>query len=274
MGTAASGQPCTTHEQSTVASTRATRATVDYLDNGVTYEVRLVAFNLWSEAVAVPKWATPRGETAGGQGEDEDNQPPTANAGPHRSVDEGPTVTLTGSGTDPEGQSLTYAWTAPDGITLSSSTVAGPTFTAPDREEDYSLTFSLVVNDGNSDSAADKVIISVTVDGGADGQGGEPDPRRSPTAPRSLPLTPGDGIIKVSWSAPQDMGEEDDWIGYSVESRRVGGEEDWFEEGLYQGTSATVQDLVNGAEYEVRVLAVNMYGQAIAGPKRATPSAG
>ena len=204
-----------------------------------------------------------------------DDDPPTANAGPDQSVDEGDTVTLAGKGSDPEGQSLTYAWTAPSGITLSSSTSASPTFTAPDRDEDYTLTFSLVVNDGNSKSAADTVVISVTVedDGGAGGQGGEQDPERPPTAPGSLTLTPGDGIINVSWSASQDLGEPDDWIGYSVESRRVG-DESWFEEGLYEGTSATVQDLENGVEYEVRVLAVNLYGQAVAGPKRATPTAG
>ncbi len=204
-----------------------------------------------------------------------DDDAPTASAGPDQQVNEGDTVTLAGKGSDPEGQALTYAWTAPDGITLSDSAAAKPTFTAPDRTEDYTLTFSLVVNDGNSDSEPDTVVISVTVEdsGGAGGQGGEPDPERAPTAPRKLSLTPGDGIIQVSWSASQDLGEPDDWIGYSVESRAVG-DEDWFEEGLYQGTTATVQDLENGVEYEVRVLAVNLYGQAVAGPVRATPSAG
>ena len=70
------------------------------------------------------------------------------------------------------------------------------------------------------------------------------------------------------------MGEADDWIGYSVESRSGRRLKSWFEEGLYDGTSATIQDLENGVEYEVRVLAVNLYGQAVAGPKRATPTAG
>ena len=205
-----------------------------------------------------------------------DDDAPTANAGTDQQVDEGDTVTLAGKGSDPEGQALTYSWTAPEGITLSSATSASPTFTAPDRDEDYTLEFSLVVNDGNNDSAADEVEIRVTVaddEGGAGGQGGEQDEDRPPTAPRKLTLTPGDGFIKVSWSAPEDMGKPDDWIGYSVESRAVG-EDEWYEEGLYQGTSATVQDLENGVEYEVRVIAVNLHGQAIAGPVRATPSAG
>ena len=59
---------------------------------------------------------------------------------------------------------MTYSWTAPSGISLSSNTAASPTFTAPDRTGDYTLTFSLVVNDGNSDSAADTVAIKVTAD--------------------------------------------------------------------------------------------------------------
>ena len=97
------------------------------------------------------------------------NEAPTANAGPDQSVSEGATVTLAGTGTDPEGQTLTYDWTAPSGITLSSATAANPTFTAPDRTADYTLTFSLKVNDETSDSAADTVDISITADNDAPG---------------------------------------------------------------------------------------------------------
>ena len=42
-----------------------------------------------------------------------DNDAPTAKAGPDQSVTEGDTVTLAGSGTDPEGQTLTYAGRLP-----------------------------------------------------------------------------------------------------------------------------------------------------------------
>ena len=120
---------------------KGTSATILDLENGKTYEVRVSAFNLYGQATAGPKTATPKKEQDGGS--QEDNEPPTADAGADRSVTEGATVTLAGSGTDPEGQTLTYAWTAPSGITLSSNTAANPTFTAPDREEDYTLTFSL-----------------------------------------------------------------------------------------------------------------------------------
>ncbi|MBW8334182.1 MAG: hypothetical protein K0M40_19350, partial [Prolixibacteraceae bacterium] len=90
------------------------------------------------------------------------NQPPVAIAGDDQSVDEGDLVTLDGSSSsDPDGDPLTYMWTAPDGITLSSNSGENPTFTAPDVDTDTEFTFSLVVNDGTVDSPADEVIITV-----------------------------------------------------------------------------------------------------------------
>ncbi len=43
------------------------------------------------------------------------DDPPVANAGPDQTVDENTLVTLAGSGTDPEGETLTFNWTAPAG---------------------------------------------------------------------------------------------------------------------------------------------------------------
>mgnify|MGYP000093132869 CR=1 FL=1 len=39
-----------------------------------------------------------------------DNDAPSSEAGPNQTVDEGDVVTLSGSGTDPEGEGLTYTW--------------------------------------------------------------------------------------------------------------------------------------------------------------------
>ncbi len=96
--------------------------------------------------------------------EPEANQPPVAHAGPDQTVGCGsPTgtlVTLNGSGSsDPDGDALTFSWTGafPEG----GGTVTGvnPAVTLPLGTH----TITLVVNDGQVDSAPDTVTITVTV---------------------------------------------------------------------------------------------------------------
>ena len=68
-------------------------------------------------------------------------QVPTADAGPDQTVMHGAQVTLSGSGTDPQGFPLTLLWsliTRPAGsqAVLSSTSIANPTFVA-DKPGDY-----------------------------------------------------------------------------------------------------------------------------------------
>jgi hypothetical protein len=91
------------------------------------------------------------------------NQPPNVNAGSDQQVLPGETVTLDGTGsTDPDGTIASYSWsqTAGTSVTLSSSTAARPTFTAPSVSTGDALTFKLTVTDNQSSQS---LVGSVTV---------------------------------------------------------------------------------------------------------------
>ncbi len=89
------------------------------------------------------------------------NTAPTADAGTDRSVSAGLPVGLTGSGTDPDGDVLTYSWTltGPSGTaaSLDDATSPTPAFT-PDLAGDYVA--SLVVSDGTDASQPAAVTIT------------------------------------------------------------------------------------------------------------------
>ena len=89
------------------------------------------------------------------------NHPPVASAGADQMVSSGAGVTLTGSGTDADGDPLTYQWTQTGGPTVSLAGAASAiaAFLAPTGPA--TLTFSLVVNDGQVQSAADSVTVTV-----------------------------------------------------------------------------------------------------------------
>ena len=89
---------------------------------------------------------------------------PTANAGTNQTVAFNATVQLNGSGTDPQNLPLTFSWsltTKPAGsaATLSSATIANPTFVA-DKTGTYIA--QLIVNNGFVSSQPSTVTISTT----------------------------------------------------------------------------------------------------------------
>ena len=96
------------------------------------------------------------------------NDAPTAEAGADQVVAEEAAVQLNGSGFDPEGEALTYAWTQVSGLTvaLSDATLAAPAFTAPTQLiSDATLVFELVVTDASGAASAPDAV-SITVEAG------------------------------------------------------------------------------------------------------------
>ncbi|MDC0708641.1 myxosortase-dependent M36 family metallopeptidase [Stigmatella sp. ncwal1] len=91
------------------------------------------------------------------------NTPPVAQAGPDQTVLEGTQVTLSGSGTDPDGDPVTYAWRQTSGpeVVLGSTDTAQTGFTAPEVSQTTVLAFALTVNDNRGASGEDGVSITV-----------------------------------------------------------------------------------------------------------------
>ena len=89
------------------------------------------------------------------------NQAPTADAGADQTVNERATATLAGSGTDPDGDALTYAWTGPAGITLIDADTSTASFSAPSVSGDTAFEFTLTVTDPGGLSGTDTVTVTV-----------------------------------------------------------------------------------------------------------------
>ena len=92
------------------------------------------------------------------------NSQPTVNAGPDQTVDEGDTVTLSGTATDVDtGDALTYSWTHDSdlAITITGSDSASASFTAPNVAANTTFTVTLTVNDGTVD-VFDTLQVTIT----------------------------------------------------------------------------------------------------------------
>jgi hypothetical protein len=97
------------------------------------------------------------------------NTPPTANAGPDRTVVPGGSVQLDGSGSTDTGGALTYAWA---GSYLNSASLVNPTVTIPAGTAPGVLNYTLTVTDAEGLTDQDTVtvtIIDTTSDTDSDG---------------------------------------------------------------------------------------------------------
>ena len=88
------------------------------------------------------------------------NNQPVADAGGNRSVNEGAPITLQGSGSDDDGDDLTYSWSQDSRLSFDNSSSATPTVTASAVTANTTITLTLTVDDGTS-SGEDTMVLTI-----------------------------------------------------------------------------------------------------------------
>ncbi|MFA5059957.1 MAG: PKD domain-containing protein, partial [Candidatus Omnitrophota bacterium] len=94
--------------------------------------------------------------------QEQESVPPTASASaePNPAM-EGQSVTLTGAGSDPDGGSVSYHWTVPQGITVNNPDIARITFDVPQVSVDQVYNFILTVTDDENQTATADLSLVV-----------------------------------------------------------------------------------------------------------------
>ena len=91
------------------------------------------------------------------------NQPPIVSAGNDQTVDEGSTINLSATASDPDGTISSYQWVQIEGasansIDLNSQNIS---FFAPEVSSDNTMVFEVTVTDNNQATASDLVSINI-----------------------------------------------------------------------------------------------------------------
>lgn len=138
---------------------------ISVTNNGSSVEVNIGSVaGGWSSEGHVVFYANISNSSSGG------SQAPIVDAGNNKDIYETQSVTLDGSASDPQGDTITYSWNC-DGGTLSSSTILTPIYFAPSVSSDTTYTCTLTATDGTH-SSSDTVNILVRNSGGGSGGGG------------------------------------------------------------------------------------------------------
>lgn len=89
---------------------------------------------------------------------------PTANAGVDRSVEEGNSITLIGSGEDSDGTIDGFQWAQLSGpaVTLQDADTPTVSFTAPNVNETSAVVLQLTVTDNDGNSGSDTVTVTIS----------------------------------------------------------------------------------------------------------------
>ncbi len=223
-----------------------TSHTISDLEEGEEYKVKVRAryggsAGDWSDASTITAAGTSPNQPA--------NNPPVADAGNAQTVLEGSTVTLNGTASGTDGGTLTYLWSHDSNmnITFSDPSSLPTSFTAPQVDSDTTITITLTVYDGNS-TVSDSVDVTVT---DVPAQVPQSDPRG---VYRLTLSSTESGVIEAVWNAPGET-PADYRISWAKTGESFRTWTDLTGNAFPTGTSHTISDLEDGAEYKVKVRA-------------------
>ena len=177
------------------------------------------------------------------------NRPPIVDAGPDLTIPEGGHLTLNGTASDDDEDTLTYLWSHDRpalNITLAGATTLSPSFTAPQVDSDTTVTLTLTVSDGTANTT-DSVRVTIT-----DGP---------PSPPTNLRVTSTVSSVTLTWDDPGD----DTITGYKILSRIPATQPDLRTLINDTGTSATTYTIPNlepDTTYIFRITALSDYGES------------